>query len=93
MNDINKTDRSIFYVEDIDLETVDNELSKYRQISFTKDNAHRSGYAIPAMWAHYAERDYGVCLVFDKTKLLSLLSSDMESSDIKYEDILTVLPF
>lgn len=86
MNDINEAYRNVFYPQGINLEMVNEELAKYRQISLTRDNSPRRGYYIPAMWGHYAQKGMGVCLVFDKKELLSALTSDMKSGDIEYED-------
>jgi len=35
-----------------------------------QQTSHSRGYAIPALWSHYASRDRGVCLVFDKEKFI-----------------------
>lgn len=85
MNDINEAHRNIFYNNNISETSVNNELNKYRQISLTRDNAHYCGYGIPAMWGHYAEKGNGVCLAFDKKKLLSLLGSKMIKGNIQYK--------
>ena len=37
------------------------------------------------MWGHYAEKGKGVCLVFDKHKLLKCLSTDMYSRKVNYK--------
>lgn len=29
--------------------------------------------AISAMWGHYADKNHGVCIVFDKNKLVEIL--------------------
>ena len=84
MNDINEAYRNIFYVNGVNEKSVNKELSRYKQISFTKDTPN-CGYAIPAMWGHYAERGNGVCLVFDKAKLLSRLTPRMQAADVRYE--------
>ena len=60
-------------------------MAKYRQISLIKDNVRQQGFNIPAMWAHYAERGRGVCLVFDKKKLLSGLGKNMRRGKVKYK--------
>ena len=84
MNDINEAYRDIFYDDGVNEKSLNKELSRYKQISFTKDTPN-CGYAIPAMWGHYAERGNGVCLVFDKAKLLSRLTPRMQAAAVGYE--------
>lgn len=85
MNDINESYRGIFYEEGISEDDVKKELSKYRQCSLTMDSPC-SGYYIPAMWGHYAEKGNGICLVFDKKKILSTLTADIHHNNINYDD-------
>lgn len=70
MNDINEVYRCLMYTqESIDQEQeYHQELDLYQQISFCRDYPQR-GFNIPAMWGHYAENGYGVCLAFDKSQL------------------------
>lgn len=84
MNDINEVYRGIFYAEDVDHAQIEQELNRYCQISLVNDNKPRSGYNIPAMWGHYAEKGNGVCLVFNKQKLVSCLGKDMRRRSIRY---------
>jgi hypothetical protein len=62
-------------VPSIDRKT-DNKVAKnFRFVCFTKDLDNQSvqnfhGHLLPRMWAQYANRNRGVCLVFDKQKLL-----------------------
>ncbi len=84
MNDINESYRQIFTKNGIKSTDVEKELAKYKQISLTHDG-QLMGFAIPSMWGHYAEKGYGVCLVFDKEKLLKTIPADCCSSgDIRY---------
>lgn len=46
-------------------------LDNYRQISLTMDTHTSRGFDIPAMWGHYASKGQGVCIVFDKDRILS----------------------
>ena len=87
MNDINESYRPIFWKEELNIkpEDIEKELAKYRQISLIKDNVRQQGFNIPAMWAHYAKRGRGVCLVFDKKKLLSGLGKNMRRGKVKYK--------
>lgn len=62
-------------VTSIDRKT-DNKIARnFRFVCFTKDIEIQSGlncrgHLLPRMWAQYADRNRGVCLVFDKQKLL-----------------------
>lgn len=85
MNDIHEVYRGIFYENAQSHETIEAELGQYRQLSLVNDNTPRAGYDIPAMWGHYAEKGNGVCLVFDKQKLLSCLKADMWHESIRYD--------
>lgn len=87
MNDINEAYKRISYAHrsNVRTEDVHNELKRYRQISLTMDDSSYQGFDISAMWGHYAEKGKGVCLVFDKRKLLKCLSSDMHSCKVNYK--------
>ena len=71
LNDINESFRPLFYSSSINHENALKELSKYKQISLARDGKLK-GFAIPSMWGHYAEKGYGVCLVFDKRSCLNI---------------------
>lgn len=87
MNDVNEAYKRISYECwcDVDTKYVQCELKKYRQISLAMDGSTYQGFDISAMWGHYAEKGKGVCLVFDKQKLLKCLSADMHSCKVKYK--------
>ena len=51
-------------------------LQKFRQISLSMDIDNKPGFAISPMWGHYAQKGTGVCLAFDKNKLISKLKPD-----------------
>ena len=60
-----------------------NEYRNYSQISLTYDTRKR--FDIPAMWGHYANKGKGVCLIFDKEKLIKTLkSSTFVKGKVKY---------
>lgn len=59
---------------------------KYQQISLTMDG-NRMGFDIPAMWGHYAQKGNGVCLVFDKNKLLSYLEEEKHRRHIVFNKV------
>lgn len=81
MNDINESYRPV-----IDSLGMEISLEWIGQISLTQDG-NRKGYAIPSLWGHYAQKGNGVCLVFDKAKLLGQVDDAFEYYDyIRYDD-------
>lgn len=71
MNDIAESYRDL--LDNIDSQTLHRILSEYRSISLTKDTSNSErGFAIDCLWGYYAEKGQGVCLVFDKEKLLTI---------------------
>ena len=76
--------------------------NRARVLCFSKDQGpltgnhlndiFKRGYCKPRMWAHYAERHAGVCLVFDRTKLAIAIDKQVASShlvlsgDVEYVD-------
>lgn len=87
MNDINESDRSVFCEQGLEFLSKDviEALKTYQQLSLTSDLGKNAGYNIPAMWAHYAERGNGVCLVFDKQKILSCLDDQFWYGNVVYD--------
>lgn len=55
------------------LDTISKEILSYQQISLTMDSKSKLGFDISAMWGHYADKNHGVCIVFDKNKLVEIL--------------------
>lgn len=88
MNDINEAYRYVYYNRDLNISSQDvlQELSLYRQLSFSVDGVN-CGYNISPMWGHYAQKGRGVCLVFDRNKLENKLSeqSNVYSRTITYK--------
>lgn len=76
-NDICENSKNIynyFYGDNyISIDEIRDEIYKYRQISFSidKEPDGRVGFDLHQMWGLYANKGYGVCLVFDKEKLLN----------------------
>lgn len=68
MNDIAEVKREVYGI--ISPEIIERELEKYRSISLTLDDSSRRGFSIDPLWGHYAQGGNGVCLVFDKGKLM-----------------------
>ncbi len=78
MNDINEAYRRFFYEFDCEIADIDVQkaLQEYQQVSFTKDKTSSPGYSISAMWGHYGNKGYGVCLVFDFDIIQDIIKSD-----------------
>ena len=51
-------------------------IQKFQQISLSMDTDDNCGFAISPMWGHYAQKGTGICLVFDKNKLIRNLNPD-----------------
>lgn len=51
-------------------------IQKFQQISLSRDTDDNYGFAISPMWGHYAQKGTGICLVFDKNKLIKNLNPD-----------------
>ena len=66
------------------------EMRRYQQISFSQDrvvgNCCYLGFDLHTMWGLYANRGYGVCLVFDKEKLT--LAQDDYAHEVKYVNLI-----
>lgn len=69
MNDIAESNMEL--LDNIDSNTFRSIAYSYRSISFTADANPDRGFAIDCMWGYYSEKGRGVCLVFDKTKLMA----------------------
>ena len=69
---------------DIDIKQIHEALLSYMQLSFTQDGIYK-GYEISAMWGHYAEKGKGVCLVFDKKKLIKILPDGLHHNKVDYQ--------
>ena len=66
------------------------EMRRYQQISFSQDRVVDDifylGFDLHTMWGLYADRGYGVCLVFDKEKLM--LESDDYAAEVQYVNLI-----
>ncbi len=88
MNDLHENDKLSFvdganlnfehFPQDI-LDTLHDEIYKYRQISFSMDrkDGKKEGFDLHQMWGSYADKGDGVCLVFDKKEFEK--SNDIQS--------------
>ena len=66
-------------------------MHKYQQLSFSQDLERDDccclGFDLHTMWGLYADKGYGVCLVFDKEKL-TLQEGDY-ANNVSYYDLVT----
>ena len=66
------------------------EMNRYQQVSFTqdqeRDEAFYLGFDLHSMWGLYADKGYGACLVFDKTRL-QYLEGDYPK-EVSYADLI-----
>lgn len=96
MNDLIESNRVVFQrvltndVSDSGM-FAEEEMRKYQQISFSQDREYDGryflGFDLHSMWGLYANKGYGVCLVFDKDKI-KFLDCDF-AGDVKYSDFVT----
>lgn len=96
MNDIHENNKisyvdlsgnSIQHLSSDILETIKNEMAKYRQISLTIDDMEQNklGFDLHQMWGLYADKGQGVCLVFDKDTLCNNLDKDVQHINVSYD--------
>lgn len=97
MNDIHENDK-VSYIDssgtainsfpsDV-LNAIDDEMARYRQISFTtdEDKQKKLGFDLHQMWGLYAEKGQGVCLVFDKDILCANLDETINRGLVSYDE-------
>lgn len=88
LNDINEIrGPEVLIMDNRDKDRLQDLLSHFTQISLTADKDGHYGFDIPAMWGHYAENGRGVCLVFDKHKVLDeVRKRKMYANYVTYSD-------
>ena len=85
LNDIRETKGPQVYSALNDLEAIDKYLKHYHQISLSVDKKGSKGFDITSMWGHYASKGNGVCIVFDKEKILSEVNlRGLSACEVKY---------
>ena len=97
MNDIHENDKIVYadannqqineFPSEV-LDTLHDEIYKYRQISLTAEGkpGDKLGFNLHQMWGLYADKGEGVCLVFDKNELSKWFEIGMEQERISYDD-------
>lgn len=95
LNDLIESNRIVFshllngggYCKDEKDAYAEDEMRRYQIISFAQDSDynghHYLGFDLHTMWGLYAEKGYGVCLVFDKDKLMLRDATDW-GDDVRY---------
>ena len=73
VNDIAEIKREFF--SNVEEDIILKELDKFQFISLTRDKRYKRGFEIDPLWGHYAIKGNGVCLVFDKKKLINFFKS------------------
>ena len=95
MNDLIESNRIVFgrIVKDELSERelyAEEEMNRYQQVSFTQDHEREGvdylGFDLHTMWGLYADKGYGVCLVFDKNRL-RLQEKDC-CNDVEYRNFI-----
>lgn len=95
MNDFHENDKLCFVDSNKDpigpdsfdvLEALQDEIYKYRQISFSVDSDNRKGFDLHQMWGLYAEKGDGVCFVFDYDELGKMHDTNIIYDKISYEE-------
>ena len=92
MNDLIESNRMVFdhilsssLLKDSSL-YAEREMKRYQQLSFVQDKEYDEvvflGFDLHSMWGLYADKGYGVCLVFDKGKLA--IGANDYANDVKY---------
>lgn len=87
MNDIAESKRK--YLSNISSELIDKEFHNYQSLSLTIDSRNSKGFEIDSLWGYYADKGNGVCLAFNKEKLISAFKN--QTSFHRYSPI-TYLP-
>ena len=68
----------------------EHEMHRYQQISFTQDREYGDktylGFDLHTMWGLYANRGAGICLVFDKEKLV--IEERDDAKNVEYYDLI-----
>lgn len=84
MNDIAESKRE--YLSNISLELIDKKFHNYQSLSLTIDSKNSKGFEVDSLWGYYADKGNGVCLAFDKEKLISAFKK--QSSFHRYSQII-----
>lgn len=83
LNDINELQHPLYFDDWSVSNAAHEEINRYQQISLTQDGDRR-GFDIPAMWGHYSDKGNGVCIIFDKEKLINVLPPNIYKGPVSY---------
>ncbi len=94
MNDFSERTKYV-YLADSDnpswkyIPQIEKRLKYIKQISLTRDGKY-DGYAINAMWGHYANAGEGCCIVLNKDKIIEHCKvHGLHYANVKYKGIVT----
>ena len=65
------------------LDELEQEVYRYRQISFSIDTDSKKGFDLHQMWGMYADKGNGVCLVFDK----EMLEKEVADNSVRINEV------
>ena len=97
LNDLIESNRVVFkhmlnggdYCRDEKDAYAEDEMRRYQVISFAQDSDYKEhqflGFDLHTMWGLYADKGFGVCLVFDKNKLV--LQDNDWGDNVQYNSI------
>ena len=71
-NDIAEVYKEI--IGNMDNDAIQKALGEYQYLSFITNSESGKGFEQDALWGYYAEKGLGVCLAFDREKLVELFS-------------------
>ena len=88
LNDINECCGPEVIATKTDYSEIEPILTCYRQISFSTDVRGKRGFDNPPMWGHYSDSGKGVCLAFDKSKIIDIIRQNtrLYSKEVEYSD-------
>ncbi len=75
MNDVNESFRMIYSRSEGKCFSWSTTGAKYSQLSFSEDTVRTPGFLNLPMWGYYADKGRGVCIVFDKNKVVEELQT------------------
>ena len=89
MNDIAEVKRELY--DENGSEILEQIVFQYRAISLTIDSGTNDrGFAIDTLWGYYAEKGNGVCLIFDREKLITEYQNQYRTDEDGIPNDLTI---
>jgi len=66
-------------------------VNQFKLLCFSADSKSKYGWNLPCMWAHYGERNKGVCIELESDKIE--LKGSIKSRNVLYNDDIPVIDF